>query len=55
MNPERELIARIIDPEAWLLYDNTNEMTKMQKPVSLWRIEPSLAKADAIVAAVFRR
>lgn len=48
----REKVARIIDPDAWLLYDNTNEVTKMQKPVSLWRVEPSLTKADCILAAL---
>lgn len=46
----REQMARIIDPDSWLLYDNANELTKMQKPVSGWRVDPSLAKADAILA-----
>jgi hypothetical protein len=46
----REAVARIIDPDAWLLYDNANALTKMQGPVSLWRVEPSLAKADAILS-----
>lgn len=45
----REAIARIVDHDAWELYDNANTLTKMQKPISLWRIEPSLAKADAIL------
>jgi hypothetical protein len=37
----REAVARIIDPDAWRSYD---------KHERLWKVEPSLAKADAILA-----
>lgn len=41
----REQIARIIDPEAWSLFDEVPNKIGAQKYV-----EPSLAKADAIIA-----
>lgn len=47
-----EKVARIIDPDAWILYDKANELTKMHERVSVWRVLPSLDKADAIIAAL---
>ena len=48
--PGREEIARVIDPDAWLLFENANVLTMMRPTVSEWRVAPSLTKADAILA-----